>query len=262
MRKIFLFFLIIFYPYIAISGEISAELTYLGPNKPIQLGSFVRAKLLLGPKGETLLRELEDNVGKKLVNGLYLQEVINPQILQGGDDYLEADLILILISPVDPNAKNIWKVGEQSISFNLKSFTGGKPDLNPKEFIILGQPIKREWFYIKLGIFFLTLFALVLAFYLWKRAKNKALIKEQKRIEKEKIDFWKNCITQAKERSDFENLYEQRDVWLTLLPGLKDKVSGFFVIVDKHQYKPEWTESEFEEVISSMEDLKRMVHGI
>ncbi|RLA63590.1 MAG: hypothetical protein DRQ88_12245 [Epsilonproteobacteria bacterium] len=262
MRKIFLFFLILLLPTLAISEEISAELTYFGPNRPIKMGSFISAKLLLGPKGGKYLKELENNVGKNLINGFYLQEVINPQVLQGGNAFLEADLILILISPIDSGGKNIWKVGAKSIPFNLKKFTGQQPDLNPKSFIILGQPVKKEWFYIQLGLALLALILLVMAYALWKRAKNKTILKEQKHRKKEKLKFWKDLIINAQKRSHFENLYEQREVWLALLPSLGDKTSSFFMVVDKHQYKPEWTAEELEEVLSSMEDIRRIVHGV
>ncbi|TDJ08270.1 MAG: hypothetical protein E2O68_02240 [Deltaproteobacteria bacterium] len=251
--------LMLLFPILLTASEISGELTFVGPVGPIKIGSFVEARVLLGPQGENYLKDLEKTVGNNLFEGFYLQEVRNPQVLQGGDGYLEADLTLVMIAPLKPGDKFMWKIGEKSISLNLKGFLSAQPDLNPKAFIILEQAVKRNLFLIKLGIILLALLILALGYFLWKRVKNKTLKREIARKKQEKIDFWKDLILNAKERPQLEQIYIERELWLTLIPSLRDKADNFFSTIEKHQYRPCWTDEELEEI---MESLKRIMHGV
>jgi hypothetical protein len=259
MKKFLLIFLV---PFIVNAAQISGEIELLAPSGAIKLGSFVEVRLLLGPKGEKYLNDLEKGRGTNFFEGFYLQEIKNAQVLQGGDDYLEADLTLVMIAPLNPNTPKVWKVGETSITLTLKNFTSDKPDLQPKGFIILEQGVKKNLLFIKLGIALLALLILLLGYFLWKRAKNKSVQKEAQRIKREKIDYWKELILNASDRSALEKIYIEREDWLILIPSLRDSTANFFSVIQKHQYRPSWTDVEIEEIKTSMESLKRMIHGI
>ena len=259
MKKIFLILLL---PFFVTSAEISGELNFIGFSSPIKIGSFVEAKILLGPNGEKYLSDLEKNVGKNLSEGFYLQEVRNPQVLQGGEDYLEADLTLVLISPLNTGTPTVWKVGEESIPLVLKGFLTEQPDLSPKGFIILEQAVKRNLFFIKLGIGLLVLLLIITGYFLWKRAKNKAILRKEEQKKRKKIDFWKSLIISADGRAQLERIYIEREIWLELIPSLRDRTKDFFSTIEKHQYRQSWTEVEHEEIKGSMESLKKVMHGI
>jgi len=259
MNKYLLIIWILIFPIRLLSQEITGELTYLNSNTPIKIGSFIEVKLLLGPEGEKYLRNIEESVGKNLIKGFYLQEVRNIQVLQGGEDFLEADLTLIPIASFDPGIKYELKIGEVTIPVELNNFLGEQPDINPSNFIILEQSVKGNWLYIKMAITLITLLTFLAGYFLWKRAKNKRVEKERERARQEIINTWKNKIREAKERSDFEHIYLNREIWIAMLPQLKNYTDSFFMSVEKHQYKPRWTEAELGEVKNS---IKRIIDGV
>ena len=66
-----------------------------------------------------------------------------------------------------------------------------------------------------------------------------------------KIAFWKEMINGASKRSDFEMIYKKRKEWMSLLNLSNPKIDDFFEVLNRHQYKKDWNDSDFSEVLES-----------
>ncbi len=209
------------------------------PNKQKQYlpGDFIEGTLRYDLNKENTLLEIK---GKK----------ISPQIFAYKIDKIgpgEANLILVPLANTDTQ-----KVLEYNgIKIDISKIYLGNSSINPKGFLILEESLSKSFWenlWIWLGI---AILLTVICMGLWKIRKNKILLTVLMSGKEKKIGYWKEKITNAQEREDYEFLYRKRKEWSTVLGIPKSQFEEFFDILNKYQYKKNWAESELLEVQKS-----------
>jgi hypothetical protein len=200
-------------------------------------GDFVAGTLKFDYKVSSQVAQLK---GKKFLEKFYVSEIAikNPT---------EAEITLIPLGPVDSKKPLVW----EGIPVNLSALLVGQSSIEAKSFVIFERPFKSSFLEEFWPWIVILISLLIMGLLLWKIRKNKMFLKMLAIGKEKKILFWKEMITEASKRSDFEMIYKKRKEWMSLLNLSNTKIDEFFETLNRHQYKREWTEADFLEVQES-----------
>ena len=200
-------------------------------------GDFVSGTLKFDSKVSGQVSQLK---GKKFLDTFYVSEVATK-------DSSEAEITLIPFGPIDSKKPLNW----EGIPVNLSALLLGPSSSEPKSFIILERAFNSSFFEDFWPWIIMGLALLLLGVLLWKIRKNKMFLKMLAIGREKKIAFWKGIITEASNRSDFEMIYKTRKEWMSLLNLSNPKIDDFFEVLNRHQYKKDWNDGDFSEVLES-----------
>ena len=200
-------------------------------------GDFVSGTLKFDSKVSGQVSQLK---GKRFLDIFYVSEVARK-------DSSEAEITLIPLGPIDSNKILSW----EGIPVNLSALVMGQSSSEPKSFIILERAFNSSFFEDYWPWIIILLALLMMGLLLWKIRKNKMFLKMLAIGREKKIAFWKEIITGASNRSDFEMIYKKRKEWMSLLNLSNPKIDDFFEVLNRHQYKKDWNDGDFSEVLES-----------
>lgn len=208
-------------------------------------GDFIAGTLKFDPKFEGDVNSLK---GKNFLGSFYVSEL---SISGTG----QAEITLVPLGTVDTQKALDW--GGRPV--DLSALRLGQSNVQPKGFIILEHALNQSFFERFWPWLTILLILALMGALWWKIRKNKMSLRAILMGKEKKIALWREKITKAQKRDDFEMIYDQRKVWMPLLEINKLNSADFFETLNKHQYKKEWNDTEFNEV---KESYLRFKNGI
>jgi hypothetical protein len=236
--------------------EINARLELLeGADQWIE-GETRKSKLTIWPIEEIDNAFFKDNMeGKDFVEHFYVSKVISNKFSANNPTAYEVIANITLKKHFNQFRPLLWNYKALVIPININGINIKKDPKKIQEYVVLDNnkgalaSTKEINYYIYIGAgTLIALIALVIV-----KVSNK------KRIEREiqkNIDHWKNLVKMAESRDDIEYLYEKRDKWIEALGGQNPQFIQLLDLINKHQYKREWSNDDISEIDFVLSEIK------
>ena len=122
------------------------------------------------------------------------------------------------------------------------------------QFIILNQAVDYVGKNFGLVIFGLCTLILIGIFIFSRKRINKFFKKNK--VDQERKIYFQTLFHNAKERNQFEEIYQKKNEWLDYIPEKNQTLQFFFKTLEEHQYKKSWTKEELFEVKSAFDKIR------
>ncbi len=223
-----------------------SELELRKNQQEFKAGDIVEATLRIWP-----LESLNDEDKQRLIDQSFLgvfKILTAPNIhpSENNADILEIELRVLITGSTD-KINNEIEVNGQKIKVTLKNIKITPLSLNEKSYVYADQSLINA----NMKIILIGFLAIIAIGYIIYRIKFKKIKKTQSTQNNLKI-----LIENAKERNDFEKIYSQREVFLRTNLQNGKVLDDFFSVLNKYQYKKEWTTQELNEVQESFQKIK------
>lgn len=214
--------------------------------RSITIGDFFKAEIEIYSKEELGdITKLADFFQKGELGLFTIVETKNLRASDNNTDVIVADLSLVLREV--PKEFLSFEYNKNVYPLSLKGFEIDK-SLQPKPHI-LEQKVspfdKMNWQYVVLLIFLGPI-----GYFVKQHLDKKKKVEEAKDRREQALALLKN----AKDRGSFELLYKERKTWMEYVDT--DSAERYFYVLNKYQYKPEWTESDLLEVQTNCKQIE------
>jgi hypothetical protein len=256
--KLIAYFLLIFYSASIFANDtLRAQLAPLNGEKiTISQGEPFKGQLRIWPiliEDVNSFLSLEET---EIMNVFYLSEILSIKKSKNNLDVVTIDGIFVLTKPFKQSEILNWNYKALNIPFKLIDI-----EVNPKGYQLKGMSLFSNNFKLDGGFnwkyFFVTLISIMLlamvGFIITKYLKKK----KRKAEFEVKINHWKEILKNSNARVDFESLYKKRIELKKIIKGNNEKdLDDFFLIVNKYQYKKDWSTDELEELSNELNKIE------
>lgn len=232
----------------------------------IKVGETVPATIIFPIQGLESNFHDEDFLNKKISESFYITEVKDHHISDNNHDIYVVNVLVTVIRSFIPGHEQILQLGHLDIRLNTDDHLHVEKfsEKLPEDFIFvenrltlpLDSTTKKIIFIISVIVF------LVLSlWYLERRRKNKAQ-KAERDLLLERLNQWKQLLSKANSRDDYEKIYRNQNEWKGLLvdPSNADE---FIKRLDQFVYKKNLDQGELAEVNKiNQEMLKGFKNGV
>lgn len=252
MKKYILFFYLISFSIFKLyADEIQAEFFFDDKIMTLKEGDIVVGTLRAWPIENAKKEEFEKYLGKNLFDGFYLSDIISSAPSANNADVYELKGHFIIVGKVNPE-KMVFTYENSSAHVRYREVLFKPLENKVEDFYILDQSIDRN---ILLGI--IAFAFLLLSSFLIYRYKEKIKNLFKKKTPVDPIETYRKLFQDAKERKDFERVYAEKELWLSLLETKAPAHYEFLKVINQHQYKKEWSKVDLAEVQESFDIIRR-----
>jgi hypothetical protein len=232
------------------AAELEAEFVLNSELPELREGEVVNATLRIWPIENLEKKEIEKLSGQVILDSFFVVgfDSINPS--ENNADVVEAKGTFVAIKKTLPENLFVSYLG-QNIRVKFKEVLFAPNSIKENNFQILSQA--TEFDKVTYLIIFLALALLFSLYYFSDFLKKKF----SKKVTTDPRVKFKHLFSNAKNRSDFEEIYHQKETWLPLLELVTPAHKEFFNVLNQYQYKKEWDNKEKNEVLESFEAIRR-----
>lgn len=224
----------------------------------VSVGETVPARIIFPIHGLESNFHDEDFLHKKINESFFIAEVKDHHLSENNHDMYVVNVLVTIIRSFIPGNEQVFQVGHLDIRLDtdermqVEKFS----EKLPEDFIFIENKLKLplDLTVKKLIVLIATILGAGFAWWYFKRRKKKQLIEREKRIAVEKLNTWKQLITKAKDRTDYEKIYQGQMEWKIFLSE-PSKCDEIIKKLDQFIYKQSWDQSDLSEVSKVNQEL-------
>lgn len=219
----------------------------------IKEGDLLEATIRVWPIENADLTQFKKLEKTILFNALYLAQIRSLDVSQNNADVVELKALFIVKSAkVQPVFS--FKYNDSLIEVQSGALAINELKDQAKDFYILDQSLNKSmiWIFI-LGL----LVALIILAVIKRNSIKDYLVGMKPGSIKKSRKKYDEIFRRASKREDFESLYKEKDIWMELLSEKVPAHFEFLKTLNQHQFKKEWGSSDYEEVRSSFDVIRR-----
>lgn len=224
--------------------------------KEFVAGDFLQARLEISPQSEIkdsnkFFKFLEE----KELGQFSIISYQEPRISIQNPETIVLDLSIVLRDEAKNEHDLFHTYGGERIPIKLQGFSYRFVGFNPK-ISILDLDLSEKSYLLLWSIAIVLAIALAIGavVFIKRYQKNK-----RKRIKCQQIAKIKQMLEHARDRSEWELLYRQRELWGPYVQ--KERREYFCTVLNRHQYKEDWSPEEFDEVSCAAKELEVVIYG-
>ena len=247
--------LIIFFLIISTSFAQTIQSEFIPSQSLTELkeGDFLEASIKLWPIENVDLTQFNKLEKTVLFNALYLSNIISLGVSPNNADVVEIKAIFIVKSSKIQSVYN-FKYNNLDIELHSGALAIRELKDDSKEFYILDQSLNNS----RILIYSLGFLSILIIAGIVKRKTIKTfLLGDTASSAKKTKEKYYQVFQKANTREDYESIYEDRDIWMSLLVEKTPAHIEFLKIINQHQFKKDWSSSDLEEVKSSFDTIRR-----
>ena len=237
----------------AFSQVIQGEFIPSVNGSSIKEGDVFEATIRVWPIENVDLNQFKKLEKTILFSSLYMAQITSLGISQNNSDVIELSAIFIARS-AKPTPVFNFKYNESQVELQLGGMVVNELKDQSEDFYILDQSINKSVLW---TVIFLLILILIIVLLVKRRTIKEYLDGFKSNSEKKSKKIYSELFKNAEQRQDFEFLYENKDIWMNLLVEKTPAHVDFLKTINQYQFKKEWTPSEYEEVNSSFEIIRR-----
>jgi len=224
---------------------LEAEIEFKDSPKELLVGDPLSATLRIWPLENLNEADKKQILEKDLFRFIKIVEIEKIQTSENNADILEIKFSGVVISEKKNWDQEIFVNGNpvkiNSTKLQIKAF-----NLKGETYLYADQRLfKNKIIYLVIAILAL----LMIGWIFYRRKRNPSPVTTND------LDQIKKLILEAKNRNDFEKLYQVRNR-LIISELLKNEKDDFFQMVNEKQYKKDWSEIEIQLIRENFEKLK------
>lgn len=234
----------------------SIRTEFLFKNSPSKLvpGDVLEAEIKLWPIEEEELESFKYLKGKLLFNTYFIYDILGIRKSENNQDVVLIDLLIVI--------KKGSRTLSDAIVFHNHPIPITSPNLEIEQDIseddkdyFLEQELKKSnrMMLVVSGVAGLVLIVVVVAWIVKRKNKSKT----KKIRERELRKKYREKFQSAKTRGDFESIYAEKELWVSLLREETPAHVQFYTILNKYQYMSEWNQEQLIEVSESFDVIRR-----
>lgn len=251
MTKLILFFMILI-PGLLKGAEIRAFLETEGTRQEVIEGEIVELKLTIWPISQSNLMEIEAVLaGQKGLESIHTVSIDGVSFSENNAEALEIFFTGVFTEVAH---ESLIELSTGQVRVELRGFNIIPLENYSGVIEVLSSKLVRQGNLI-LWVLVATLLC-VLLFWTYLILKRISVKKRQMKELQQKRDDLRAILLNSATREDFEKLYNFRSEIVETLSLSNNEVRSFFDAVEKHQYKRDWTEEEFNEVLSEHQQMR------
>lgn len=219
----------------------------------IKEGDFLEATIRVWPIENADLSQFKKLEKTVLFNAFYMAQILSLGVSQNNADVVELKALFIVKSA---KAQPVFSFKYNDTAIELHSGNLAITELKDQsqDFYILDQSLNRSMMWaVLLGIFIILILVAVIK----RKAIKEYLIGLRPGSVKKSRKKYDELFRRADKREDYESLYKNRDVWMALLTEKAPAHFEFLKTLNQHQFKKDWMSSDYEEVKSSFDIIRR-----
>lgn len=247
----FMFFLVI--TNIAFAQNVQGEFILSQPDKQFSEGDFLEATVRIWPIENVDLnqfKKLEKNV---LFNSLYLAQITSLGVSQNNADVVELKALFIVKSANVTPVFN-FKYNDLSVELNSGALALRGIKDQSKDFHVLSQSTNKSNAWV-IGL--VLLIVIFFAVFISRKKIQKFFIGYRQDSLKKSRKKYNEIFMRTSKRDDYEFIYKNREEWMSLLSIKAPAHFEFIKVINQHQFKKDWNSSDYDEVKSSFDIIRR-----
>lgn len=245
---------------LSLYAESSVNGKILFSNDTIMVGDTVPAKIIFSIQNNEKEFHDEDFLEKTIHESLYISEVYDHHISENNHDMYEVNVLLTIVRSFIPGHELIMALGHLDIRLTtdeklvVEKFTENLP----KELVFIESNYQIPLSKTSLLMISLVSALILLLIYIWFSRRKKS----QKKNALGELEFnnlkrkWSNSVLNAKNRNDYEEIFNSRKEWERLLNNSSAE-SQYRKTMDLYIYKKNWEQPELVEVEKIHQELLR-----
>ncbi len=229
-------------------AEINGRLSIVGQGSNWVEGEIKEVELLIWPLSEINVENAREEIeGKDFCEFFFIGKVKEIGFSKNNPEALKVIADATLKKAFSSNKLIIWSHLALNIPIDTTSFKTIPDEQRIQEFVTLNVDREKNSNYAIYIISVLFLLVTISIYYILK--KNR---KYNKKIQVN----WKERILAASERKEIESLYQNKSDVIEYLGGESPRVLELFQVINKHQYKKEWSEDSLSEITFVLDEIK------
>ena len=221
----------------------------------LNTGDVVNGELIVHPVSELEREGFYSIRNKKIGNGIQVLAINKIEVNENNIDVLVIDGIFIITNQVELKQAQPLMVNNLVIPVELRPDTMLKTELKEKKMTIVAQDyISLPFTSLEkaiMSLLFIILLYFGVTYYFQRQRKIK-----KKKTDKELYLRWNNIFESAKLRSDFEEIYNGRKIWIEIIDIQTPPIVEFNRVMHLHQYKEIWTKVEQQDVEDRFDNIR------
>jgi len=219
----------------------------------IKEGDLLEATIRVWPIENADLAQFKKLEKTVLFNALYMAQITGLGVSQNNADVVELKALFIVKSA---KAQSLFSFKYNDSLIELHSGALAITELGDQsqDFYILNQSLNKSMIWmIALGI----VICLIVGAIIKRKAIKDYFVGLKPGSLKKSRKKYDELFRRADKREDYESLYKDRDVWMGLLLEKAPAHFEFLKTLNQYQYKKDWGSSDYEEVKSSFDIIRR-----
>lgn len=219
----------------------------------VKEGDLLEATIRVWPIENADLFQFKKLEKTVLFNALYMAQITSLGVSPNNADVVELKALYIIKSAkIQPLFS--FKYNDSLIELQSGALAINELKDQSQDFYILDQSLNRSMVWvIVLGFILLLIVGAIVK----RKAIKEYLIGLKPGSVKKSRKKYDDLFRRADKREDYEALYKDRDVWMGLLTEKAPAHFEFLKTLNQHQFKKEWGSSDYEEVKSSFDIIRR-----
>ncbi len=212
-------------------------------------GDYLNVYIEIHPRSEIgNIENLTKQLEEKKLGPFKIVKISDLKASENNAEVILIDSELALTEALPAEQLGI-RINGNFIPFDFENLEYIYKDLKPN-LVIFDQAVNKQYKKQYWLILIISLIVMALVFALVKILRSRKAKVNPELDYNKAFELLHNCRT----RQDLELLYKEKDVWAGFVN--KRVVKEYFAVLNKHQYKPEWKESDLAEVLESYQKIE------
>jgi len=227
----------------------------------IKTGETIDADIVFLPYDKLEKFKIENFNNKKIFDLFFVSNIKLFEVSVNNPDAFSIQAKLTLVAEPKEGESLYFTSGNVKVPVEMRNIQIEKSEIETVEkFILMDQKVNPiiPW---KLYAF-CFIFGGILIYFSVRKIKSirrkRSILKNEKDNFNNQLNLWNEKFSNAKIRSDFEEIFLKKNDWKKFKKSENDKVDDFLKCVERHQYKPAWGESEYREINSYFLHIKSL----
>lgn len=219
----------------------------------VKEGDLLEATIRVWPIENVDLTQFKNLEKTVLFNSLYLAKITNLGVSENNADVVELKALFIVKSAKVQALFN-FKYNDSIIELQSGALAIDELKDQSQDFYILDQSLNGSRIWI---VFLGLIIVLVVAAVLNRKWIKEFILGLRPGSIKKSRKKYDDLFRRADKREDYESLYKDKDVWMSLLTVRAPAHYEFLKTLNQYQFKKDWDSSDYEEVKSSFDIIRR-----